>query len=86
MHRRPYSGPHPADPAATAGLRRRLLQRTADRIEVARAEGDWQRVEELTAAHYARPTVKDRAAELARLPLIERMSMGEGKKSRQRHH
>jgi hypothetical protein len=79
MHRRPYQGPHPADPAATAGLRRRLIQRTADRIEVARANGDWHQVEELTAAHYAAQRAKDRAAALARVPLCERISMGKEK-------
>jgi hypothetical protein len=74
-----YRGPHPSDPAATAGLRRRLTRRTAARIEAARGAGDWREVERLTAAHYDGQRAKDRAAALARIPLCERMSMGKEK-------
>lgn len=65
--------------AANAGLRRRLALRAASAIEVARALGDWQRVEELTAAELDRraaAAARDGAAAVAALPLSERMGRG----------
>lgn len=69
---RPYAGPAPMTKAANAGLRRRLVERTAAEIEAAKGRGDWQEVERLTAAHLS-GSARIEAAALARVPLDDRI-------------